>query len=202
MSTDRINDKDNSALYQQRFAQLARMGISVFHAGDLANLWKIRNRNTLYTTLKRYVKSGLLHRIYKGLYSLKPVEQIDPLLLGVKALHKYAYISAETVLTQAGIIQQVIGRITLISSQSKKFSIGENHYHSRKLTDRFLYNPTGITEEQGVKKAAVERAVADLLYFNPRAHFDAEKFINWNKIKHIQKQIGYPLTPDRYPKKL
>ena len=198
MSTDRINNKENTALYQQRFVQLARMGIFVFHAGDLANLWKIRNRNTLYTTLKRYVKGGLLHRIYKGLYSLKPIEQIDPFLLGVKALHKYAYISAETILAQAGIIQQIIGQITLVSSQSKRFSIGENHYYSRKLADRFLYNPIGINEEQGVKKAAAERAVADLLYFNPHAHFDAEKFINWSKVKNIQREIGYPLTPDRY----
>jgi len=202
MSTDRINNKENTALYQQRFVQLARMGIFVFHAGDLANLWKIRNRNTLYTTLKRYVKGGLLHRIYKGLYSLKPIEQIDPFLLGVKALHKYAYISAETVLAQAGIIQQIIGQITLVSSQSKRFSINGNHYYSRKLADQFLYNPIGINEGYGVKKATMERAAADLLYFNPYANFDAEKFINWRKIKYIQKQIGYPLTTNRYPKKL
>ena len=194
--------KKTRAGHLQRFAQLAKLGAIVFHIGDLAVLWQIKDRNTLHTTLKRYVQQGLLVRIYRGLYSLKPIEQIDPFLLGVKALHKYAYISAETILAQAGIIQQIIGQITLVSSQSKRFSIGGNHYYSRKLADQFLYNPIGINEEQGVKKAAAERAVADLLYFNPYAHFDAEKFINWRKIKYIQKQIGYPLTTNRYPKKL
>ena len=194
--------KKTRAGHLQRFAQLAKLGAIVFHIGDLAVLWQIKDRNTLHTTLKRYVQQGLLVRIYRGLYSLKPIEQIDPFLLGVKALHKYAYISAETILAQAGIIQQIIGQITLVSSQSKRFSIGGNHYYSRKLADQFLYNPIGINEGYGVKKATMERAAADLLYFNPYANFDAEKFINWRKIKYIQKQIGYPLTTNRYPKKL
>ena len=194
--------KKTRAGHLQRFAQLAKLGAIVFHIGDLAVLWQIKDRNTLHTTLKRYVQQGLLVRIYRGLYSLKPIEQIDPFLLGVKALHKYAYISAETILAQAGIIQQIIRQITLVSSQSKRFSIGGNHYYSRKLADQFLYNPIGINEGYGVKKATMERAAADLLYFNPYANFDAEKFINWRKIKYIQKQIGYPLTTNRYPKKL
>ena len=188
--------KSNTTL--KRFAELAKMGELVFHTKDLSNLWQIENPNTLHTTLTRYAKQKLLFRIFRGFYSLKPVEQIDPLLLGVKALHTYAYVSGETVLAKSGIIQQNVSQITLISSKSKKFSIGDNQYYSRKLSDRFLYNSTGIIKQDGINTATTERAVADLLYFNPKYYFDAAYLIDWEKVKDIQKRIGYPLTPQHY----
>lgn len=183
---------------EDRFAKIAKLGEVVFHAKDLANLWQIRNKNTLYTTLKRYSQKGLLFRVYKGLYSVKPINEIDPLVLGFKALHRFAYLGAETVLSESGIIQQNIGYITLVSSLSKKFSIAGAHYYSRKLENKYLYQTVGIIGKDGVKTATVERAVADLLYFNPQAYFDADKLINWREVEKIQKAIGYPLTPKRY----
>jgi len=187
---------------ENRFAQIAKLGETVFHTKDLANLWQIKNPNTLYTTIKRYVQKGLLFRIYKGFYSIKPINQLDPIMLGVKSLHQFTYVSTETVLSQFGIIQQNINFITLVSSQSKKFSIPEiqNYYYSRKLKDKYLYQSVGIIEKNGIKTANIERAVADLLYFNPNAYFDADKLINWEKVKKIQRQIGYPLTPEHYRK--
>ena len=195
MSTERKNIKLRRIIKKgDRFAKIARLGEVVFHTNDLANLWQIENKNTLYTTIKRYIKKGLLFRIYKGFYAIKPVDEIDPLLIGVKALHKFAYISAETVLSQEGIIQQNISQITLISSQFKKFSIGDYDYYSRKLDDKFLYNSVGIfNNKDNVKTASVERAVADLLYFNPKMYFDGERLIKWRKVKIIQKEIGYPI---------
>lgn len=174
-----------------RFSQIARLGEDIFYAKDLANLWQIKDTNTLYTTLKRYTQKGWLFRIYKGLYSIKPVEQLNPLKLGVKILHRYAYISAETVLAQAGFIQQEIKEITLISSISKRFSIGSNYYYSRQLKDEYLFNSAGIKSDNSLLIASPERAVADLLYFNPTAYFDARETINWKKVKEIQKEVGY-----------
>lgn len=182
-----------------KFAELARIGEVVFHTDDLANLWHINNKNTLYTAVKRYVSQGLLFRLQKGLYSLKPVNEIDTLFLGIKGLHGYSYVSTETILAEEGIIQQVVPSITLVSGTAKRFSIGNSRYISRKLDDIFLHQPTGIvTEENGVRKATVERAVADLLYFNKNAYFDAANLLDWDKVKTTQKEIGYPLTPKRY----
>ncbi len=172
-----------------RFSQIARLGEDIFYAKDLANLWQIKDSNNLYTTLKRYTQKGWLFRVYKGLYSIKPFEQLNPLKLGVKALHRYAYISVETVLAQAGFIQQEIKEITIISSISKRFSIGGNHYYCRQLKDKYLFNDAGIKNENGLRIAVPERAVADLLYFNPKAYFDAYKMINWKKVKEIQKYV-------------
>ncbi|MFH1837953.1 MAG: hypothetical protein ABH808_00420 [Candidatus Kuenenbacteria bacterium] len=188
MSTDKSNAKLN------RFAQIAQLNEIIFHAKDLANLWQIKSQNTLHTTLSRYVKKGLLFRIYRGFYAIKPIENIDPYVLGIKSLHVYTYISTETILAKAGIISQVIDKITFVSSKSTKFKIGNNWYVSRKLVDKFLFNPAGISEKNGIMFACDERAVADMLYFNPRFHFDGNKLINWKKVKKIQKQIGYLIS--------
>jgi len=182
-----------------RFAQLAKIGEVVFHTGDLANLWRITKKNTLYTTIKRYVKQGLLFRIHKGFYAIKPPREINPYLLGVKALHGYAYVSCETVLREQGIIQQELSLITLVSDKTMRFSVVDNHYYSRKLADKFLYQQKGIlTLQNGVRKASTERAIADLLYFNPHMYFDARNLIDWKKVRDIQKELGYPLAPKRY----
>ncbi|MFA5994299.1 MAG: hypothetical protein WC823_05045 [Parcubacteria group bacterium] len=194
MSTVKNNQKGRKGLYKERFVQIAKLGILLFHAGDLANLWQIKNSNTLHTTLKRYAQEGLIIRIQRGLYSLLPVEKIDSRLLGLKALHRYAYVSTETILAQEGIIFQNIPQITLVSSISQKFVIGNNQYTCRKLADRFLFNDAGIIIKSGMQIATVERAVADLLYFNPRYYFDAKNLINWKKVRAIQKQVGYPQT--------
>ncbi len=185
MCTEKTN------ISQKRFVHLARLGEIIFHAADLANLWDIRNPNTLYTTLKRYVKSDLLFRIRNGMYSIIPLENLDPMLLGIKAIHSYAYISTETVLFNEGIINQRPGSITIISSYSKKFEILINKYTSRQLNDRYLFNSDGVEKQGAIQFATVERAAADLLYFNPKTYFDSPELINWNRVNEIQKCLGY-----------
>lgn len=175
-------------------ANIAQIGEIVFHTKDLANLWQIQNTNTLYNTIARYVNKGMLFRIYKGFYSIKPIDEIDPFLLGTKAIHKYCYISAETVLANEGIIQQNIDQITFISNKTQKIKIGNNNYHVRQLDDKYLYNSEGIISKNDFKIASLERAVADMLYFNPKTFFDAKNLIGWKKVQAIQKKVGYPLA--------
>ncbi len=182
---------EKSNVPQKRFVQLARLREVIFHTTDLANLWDIRNPNTLYTTLKRYVKSGLIFRIRKGMYSLIPLEELDPLLLGVKTIHSYAYISTETILFGEGIINQRPGSITIVSSHSMKFQVYDNYYISRQLNDRYLFNSEGIEKRGQILTASVERSAADLLYFNPKTYFDTPKLINWDRVNEIQECLGY-----------
>ncbi|MCF7830490.1 hypothetical protein K9M41_00630 [Candidatus Gracilibacteria bacterium] len=182
-------------ILQGRFARIASLGEQIFHIDDLSRLWKISNKNTLRTTLKRYANQQLLFRIYRGFYAIKPINKLDPLLLGIKALHEYSYVSTETVLMKHGIIQQLSNTLTLISSKTSRFDIEENSYYCRQLNDKYLYNPVGIgVNKDGVKIASLERAVADMLYFNHEFYFDAFNQINWSKVKKIQKELGYPLT--------
>jgi len=89
------------------------------------------------------------------------------------------------------VIYQIIPIITIISSKSKKFSIRKDTYKSRKLNNKYLYNSIGLNLENGFYKATVERAVADLLYYNPYYFFDGKDLIDWKGVEKIQKEIGY-----------
>lgn len=179
----------------ERLAVVASKGEIVFHSADLANLWGIRNKNTLNKTLFRYAANKLIYRIYGGLYSIKKTDEIDPLFLGMKALHSTAYVSCETVLYNAGVLNQSPKEITLISSQSKRFSIGRSKYRSRKMRNEFLFNDIGVDIKDGVRIASLSRAVADMLYFSPRKYLDAQEsnIINWKEVKNIADVIGYKI---------
>lgn len=176
---------------QQRFQQIAQLNEKVFHIDDLARIWQISSKNTLRVTIHRYIKKGWLFKIYRGFYSIVPFEKLDPLFLGVKALHQFAYVSTESVLAEAGIIMQLPSKITLISAESRQYTIGNYEYQSRKLQDRFLFNSVGINNTGEYKKASIERAVADLLYYNSKFYFDNYSLIDWQKVNELQEIIGY-----------
>lgn len=193
MSTVKSNKKIKQASASERFARLAVVGEAIFHAGDLANLWEIKDKNTLHTTLKRYGQKGLLHRLWRGMYAIKPIERLDPILLGFKALNSYGYLSCETVLYLAGIISQKPISVTFIGRENRRLQLGENRYYCRKLKDLYLYNDVGIGIVDGVPRASVERAVADMLHYNKHFHLDLPAEINWRKVRRIQQNLGYKI---------
>ncbi len=174
-----------------RIDQLLKQDQKLFHTQDLAILWGTENNNTLYTTIKRYVQKGILIPIHKGFYSTLPLSNINPFLLGIGYLHSFSYVSTETVLNNEGILFQKPNYITFISNKSKKFKIENTWYHARKLNELYLYNESGIQMLDSVRIATVERAIADLIYFDPLYHFDSTEQINWKKVKKIQKEVGY-----------
>lgn len=163
----------------------------LFHTRDLALLWQIPSDNTLYTLIKRYIAKGILVAVQKGLYATVPLDQLHPFILGTAIIHRYTYVSCEYVLTRAGVIFQAQQSITFISSVSRKFTSAGHYFFVRQLTDRFLYNDTGLHTDSGVLVASPERAAADMVYFNPQYHFDNRRGLNWNKIKTIQQIVGY-----------
>jgi hypothetical protein len=172
--------------------ELIKLNQHLYHTSDLAVLWHVTNKNTLYTTIKRYVQQGILVPVYKGLYSTIPLNQLDPLELGRAIIHNYAYLSTESVLTNNSIINQAIYAYTFISSVSKKITLviapGKTvTFLYRQLKDEYLYNPLGIKQQNDIFVASTERAVADLLYFVPQYHFDLPEMIDWQQVKYLQK---------------
>lgn len=161
----------------------------LFHTGDLATIWGITNKNTLHTAISRYVKKGILIQVHKGFYSTVPIDSLDPLRLGLSFLHRFAYVTAETVLHREGIIFQSSDYLTFVSSVSEKFEIGPNRFLVRKLADKYLYNDSGVILKAGIRQAVVERAAADLLYFLPAYHFDNRQGIDWTKVKNIRQEV-------------
>lgn len=182
-----IIDKRNT----EKLDTLLKQKRGLFHINDLGLLWNIDNQSTLRRTISRYAKRGVLVPIFRGFYAVYPLDKIDPLELGTSALHSYSYVSTETVLAQNGIIFQAISAYTFCGVKTRSIDIGDNTYRCRQLKDEYLYNPVGIVEKEGYKIASVERAVSDMLYFNPTYYFDAKTHVDWEKVKHIQKEVGY-----------
>lgn len=174
-----------------RISELIKLDRKIYHSNDLAILWGIANKNTLYTTIKRYVQKGVLIPIYKGLYSTVPLSQLNPLELGKAIIHRYTYLSTETVLAQAGVIAQTTYAYTFVSDQSKRVTVGSISFLFRKLKDEYLYNPSGVINQNGIFVATNERAVADMLYFNSKYHFDVPESVDFDKVKAIQREVGY-----------
>lgn len=179
-----------------RIVTLAALDEKIFHIKDLANIWGITDPHLLRITMSRYVKNQLFHQIYRGFYSLVPIENINPLLLGAKAIHEFCYLTTESILMRTGYISKSITSYTFVGEKNKRLKIGNLSFVCRQLNAKYLYNTEGISQNNGVMEANVERAIADMLYFNPKYHFDRP--VDWEKIRLIQKKIGYPLTPKRY----
>lgn len=171
--------------------QLLKSDQKLFHTQDLALLWGMSNRNTLYTSIKRLLNKGVLIAIKKGLYSVLPLDRIDKIRLGQALIHQYCYVSTETVLSKEGVISQIIHPLTFVSSFSRKIMLNDNLYVYRRLKTRALFCPEGIRQESGVFVAEKERAVADMLYFNPKYYFDNPVLIDWDKVKKIQREADY-----------
>ncbi len=174
-----------------RINELIKFDRKLYHTNDLAILWGIANKNTLYTTVKRYVKKGILIPVFKGLYTTVPISQLDPGALGQAIIHNKTYLTTESVLAREGIIAQTTYMYTFVSSLSKKVTVGNMIFLYRKLNDIYLNNPAGVEAKDGYYTATIERAVADMLYFNPKYHFDMYDSINWEKVKSMQKEVGY-----------
>lgn len=180
-----------------RFSALSMLGEVVFHTKDLGVIWGISNQNTLNTTLSRYASRGFIYRVYNGLYSIKNPKDIDPYLLGTKALHGSAYVSCESILFDNGIINQPPREITLVGSVSKRFMVAGHQYHSRQLQDIFLFNNDGIEIKNGVRVASLSRAIADMLYFSPRKYMDSNR-VDWAEVRAIAEKIGYTIKYQKY----
>jgi hypothetical protein len=116
---------------------------------------------------------------------------LDPRALGQAVIHNKAYLTTESVLAQEGIITQTTYMYTFVSSLSKKVTVGDTTFLYRKMSDKYLNNPAGVEAKDGFFEASVERAVADMLYFNPNYHFDLRDSIDWKKVKAMQKEVSY-----------
>ena len=162
----------------------------LFHTSDLKVLWNILNQNTLHKTIARLVKKGVLISLQKGFYSIVPLDQLDPIEIGFRAINHFSYLSTESILAKNGIINQSPSKITFLSSSPANFNINGISYLVRQLKPQCLNNTIGIIQnDKGVFIATTERAIADILYFQPNYHFDADNLIDWKLVKNYQQQI-------------
>ena len=176
---------------QNKLDVLVKQPKKLFHTHDLELLWNINNKSTLYSTINRYLKNGYLIQVHRGFYSTVRLDDINPIELGTSAFHEYCYLTTETVLANSGVIFQIVPHLTFCSSKNRRLMINNQSFVSRQLKPAFLFQSAGIVEQSNYRQASPERAIADMLYFNPHYYFDAHDTIDWKKVKEIQKEVGY-----------
>jgi len=174
---------------------LLKSGESLFHTQDLALLWGIQNRNTLYVTISRHIKKGILIKVFKGLYSVVELKNIPREVLGSKIINRYSYISCQTIFEWHGVINQVVYPMVFMTSVSRTVFLNDDFYFIYKqLKPEFLNNREGVENKEGYNIATLERAVADVSYLNSKFYFDSPNLIDWDRVRDIQKKVGYKVT--------
>lgn len=144
----------------------------VFRTSDLAVLWRISNKNSLLTTIKRYVKKQILYRLVRGVYSTVPLNNLHPYEIGCAVAGPLAYVTAETVLAIEGVINQQPAKIVLASKKGAEFTVAGKDYWCRYLNPKLLVDRSGITDTGRFCVASKKRAINDLKHFNPKYHFN------------------------------
>ena len=86
-----------------------------------------------------------------------------------------------------------------MSNTSKRFTVAGKRFRARKLRDAFLLNDAGIEIRGGVRVATAPRAVADMLYVNPKMYLDAfsSASIDWRSVRDVVHRVGYAI---RFPR--
>lgn len=168
---------------------LLKQNRKIFKTDDLALLWEITNRNTLRTTIKRYLKKRVLFGLRRGVYSVTPPNKLSPYLLGTAYIKGFCYLGLQSVLAEHGLINQSPQTITLIGTRSLRFTIGPNDYLCRKMASKYLHNLTGLDLSGDYPTATPARAIADTLYYQPQFHFDAPIKRYLKEVKLIQKEV-------------
>lgn len=170
----------------------------VFTTSDLYHLMGAQNPIANQRALKRFETGAVLERVRRGVYV---AENFDAFRL-VSVLFPEAYVSLDTVLNAAGLVNTIRPkRISIVTFRRKTGAV-----RARDMTidvyslSKELY--FGFERDSdGVLKACPEKAFLDLLYFHTRGYtflFDPVSEVDTDRLD--QKRIERFLKKYRNPK--
>lgn len=154
----------------QVIREFDKKGKYVFSKNDLRKLFPKDNPKTLEEGLNRLVKSGLLVRACKGVYVNDYAQSKDSYVIEhiAKALRrgKYSYISLESMLSEYGLISQIlIDRLTIMTTGRKgiyKTPYGIIEFTHTKRPTADILNSVKRIEARPLRIATKETALRDL----------------------------------------
>ena len=161
---------------------LLRSSRTIFSTKDVALLWGEEREDTVSSRLNKYVKSGKLIRVRRGLYAKD--KNYDKFELATK-IYTPSYISFETVLAKAGIVFQFYGQIFVASYVTREVKVDDQTYAYKRIRDSILTNHAGIKAKNDYHIASPERAFLDVVYSNKDYHFDNLSPLNWERVFEI-----------------
>jgi len=174
---------------------------TVFTFEELQSIFGTLKNESLKQALRRAKKDGRLLNPQKGVRTL-PV--YNPKELAGK-LFPGGYISLETVLFEAGVSFQFYGSTkTCIRHKPADIYFNKQNYVARKIKDSIYHNDTCIQTFDGYRQAMPERALCDLVYLRPRAHFDNPQYFQsqQSEIRLAKLLPLYPQTTQQHVRRL
>lgn len=161
---------------------LLRSPKTVFTTKDIALLWGEQAGNAVRVRLSKYVKTGKLVRVHRGIYAKD--RQYDRFELATR-IYIPSYISFETVLTRAGINFQYYGNIFVASYVTREITADGERISFVRMKEDILSNTAGIDHSGGYSIATKERAFLDRIFISKDYHFDHLDILDWDKVFEI-----------------
>ena len=134
-----------------------------YTSSDLEKILKVK-KSSLYVTLNRLVKNGVLTRLKRGVY--QPAFKETELEKTANELYYPSYLSFETALSLYGIISQIPYSVTFATfRKSKKIFLMGREIEYRQLKKDYFF---GYFLSNGTYVAEPEKALIDQLYMISR----------------------------------
>jgi predicted transcriptional regulator of viral defense system len=132
---------------------------SYFTLADLEKILGL-SRDSLYVTLNRLVKTGVLVRLMRGIY--QPEFQVIGLEKVANELYYPSYLSFESALSIYGILSQIPYTLLFATvRRSKKITLSGREVEYRQLKKDYFF---GYILKNGIYIAEPEKALLDQLY--------------------------------------
>lgn len=148
---------------------LSRLDKPYLTIADLEKILGLK-RASLYVTLHRLVRYGVLERLRRGVYQLALRPGDAPRMANL--LYMPSYLSFESALARYGILSQIPYTVTFATTRrSKRMTLGTTVVEFHQLRGDLFF---GYTLEQGLYLAEPEKALLDELYLIKRGRADLE----------------------------
>jgi len=161
---------------------LLRSPQSVFSSKDVSLMWRESDGNIIKNRLNKYVKSGKLFKIRRGLFAKD--KNYNRYELATR-INTPSYISFETVLGASGMTFQYYGNIFVASYVKREMEVDRQKIEFVRIKDYVLSNTIGIENSEGYARATKERAFLDTIYRSKKYHIDNYSPLDWDKVFEI-----------------
>lgn len=153
---------------------------SIFSFDELQNIFSMSNKQVFKNKLNYLIKSWILERVTKWIYSLK-WKEINKFELANK-IYSPSYISFFTALYHHSIIFQYEDDIYLAYKKTDTKKILDFEIKLKCLKKDILLNPSWIINNGYYSIASAERAFLDTVYLYWDIHFDNIDKLNYEKV--------------------
>lgn len=161
---------------------LLRSSQTIFSSKDVALMWGEDNENIIKNRLNKYVKSGKLFKVRRGLFAKD--KNYNRYELATR-INTPSYISFETVLGASGMTFQYYGNIFVASYIKRNMEVDGQRIEFVRMKDYVLSNTFGIENSDGYARATKERAYLDTIYRSKKYYIDNESPLDWEKVFEI-----------------